>query len=115
MYDFEFVIYDTPEIIINDTRWYLAPYYDYEIKMLSEWFKEGTDYVCYSAWNDEPYEEVSKTIKGYDVLINSKVFTWLSLKYGQASIDIFTDLEIYDPTHYKFNIEQIKHAIQSKR
>jgi hypothetical protein len=114
MMNFEFVIYETPDIIVDGVQWYLAPFYDYEISMLSESFTEGIDFVRYMEWQDEPYESVSNLVRGYDVLINSKIFTWFSLKYGQASVDIFTDLQKFDKDHYEFDIKGITNAIQTK-
>lgn len=115
MNEFEFVIYDTPVVIVNGVTWYLAPFYYNEINMLSEWFKENVDYIRYDDWEkDGPYELIDdEHINGCDVLISSKVFTWLSLKYGEVNIDMFTDLVKYDADHYKFSIEDIIKTIQN--
>lgn len=110
----EFVIYDTPDIIVNDTKWYLAPFYDNEIKILSEWFTENTDFIIYSEWDDYDQRDDSN-ILGFDILINSKVFTWLALKFGQPMIDKFTDLVKWDCEHYEFDLTDIYNTINENR
>jgi hypothetical protein len=98
--DFEFVIYDTPEIIVNGVRWYLAPYYTYEIEVFAQYFKEGTDYIQYIPWENAYGDGVF----GFDVLFNSKIFTWMSLKYGQADVE-----QIYGEVNINMIIKTIEH------
>lgn len=108
--DFEFVIYETPEIMVNGVRWYLAPYYGHELKLLSEWFTENIDFKIYEPWDDYDHNNDTRVV-GYDILINSKVFMWLKLKYGNPSVDIFSDLSKWDKDHYAFDLNGISSII----
>ena len=111
--EFEFTIYDTPSLIVNDRTWYLSPVYCNEINILNESFKQGIDFILYKEWTIVDVCDVNEFAKGWDILINDKVFTWLSLKYGQPDIDMFTDLMKYDPTHYTLELEEIIKTIQN--
>lgn len=81
--DFDFTIYSNlPAFEKNNQQWYIAPFYDYEFEYIKQSFKENIDYIIFEEWGMN---------EGYDVLISSKVYTWLSLICGQPNGDSFTD------------------------
>ena len=60
-----------PTINFNNDSWIIAGFYDDELEVLDQ-FTIDKDYIIYHNWDG-----------GKDILINSKVLTWLSLKYSQ--------------------------------
>lgn len=79
---FDFTIYtNLPTLEKNGKPWYIAAFYDFEFEYIKSIFKENIDYIIFEEW------EINE---GYDVLINSKIYTWLSLCYGIPEGDEFT-------------------------
>lgn len=71
---FEFVIYDNLEPLErNGEQWFYAPFHDHEIEYLKSKFKENIDFIIADEWSMG---------KGHDVLINTKIFSWLTLTHG---------------------------------
>ncbi len=79
--DFEFTIYSNlPKLEKDGQQWYVVPLYDFEFDYIKSIFKENTDFIIFNQWGMN---------QGFDVLIHSKIYTWLTLCYGMPNGDNF--------------------------